>query len=214
MRDDRIHGGALVLGAAAFLATAGLHPTGRQMLESAEGFARYAPLNVLAHALGMIGIWLTLVGLVGLARRLGLQRPDVTAALVAFSLAAAMITLATIADGLVATRLAQAYIATDSAAQRETLVGFMKLCFNLASSLSRYHVTAVAVAVLLWSWAAWRARFDRVLPWLGAAIAVVALVAQLRGALQMDIHDVMLLAVGQGAWMVWAGIALWRQRPG
>lgn len=211
MREHRIHGGALILGAAALLATASLHPSGRQLLESAESFARYAPMNVLAHALGMFGVWLTFVGLVGLARQLGLQRADVTAALVAYGLAACMISLATIADGLVATRLAQSYIATDSPVQRETVVGFMKFCFNLASSLSRYYVTAVAIAVLLWSWAAWRTRFDRVLPWLGAAIAVLALVAQMRGALQMNIHDVMLLAVGQGAWMVWAGVALWRK---
>ena len=86
----------------------------------------------------------------------------------------------------------------------------MRFCYVVASSLSRYYVTAAAVAVLLWSWAAWRMRFDRVLPWLGAAIGVAALVMQLRGALQMNLRDVMTLAVGQGVWMAWAGVALWR----
>jgi hypothetical protein len=210
MRDHRIHGVALIVGAGSLLGTAALHPTGGQLLASAESFARYAPMNVLAHSLALFGVWLTFVGLVGLTRKLGPRRADVTAALVAYGLAACMVSLAAITDGLVATRLAQAHVATDSPAQRATLVGLMKFCFNLASSLSRYYVTAVAIAVLLWSWAAWRTHFDRALPWLGAAIALLALVAQARGNLQMNIHDVMLLAVGQGAWMAWAGVALWR----
>jgi hypothetical protein len=71
-------------------------------------------------------------------------------------------------------------------------------------------VAAVAVALLLWSWAAWRTRFDRALPWIGAVLAAAALIAQLSGHLRMNIHDVMLLAVGQGVWMIWAGVALWR----
>ncbi len=211
MRDDRIYGGALILGAIAFLGTGALHPSGNQLLSSAESFARYAPINVLAHTLGLFGVWLTFVGLVGLARRLGPQRPAVTGALVAYGLAACMVSFAAITDGLVATRLAQAHLGAETAAQRETLIGFMKFCYNLASSLSRYYVTAVAIALLLCSWTAWVARFDRVLPWIGAAIGAGALVAQWRGALQMNLHDVMLLAVGQGAWMIWAGVALWRR---
>jgi hypothetical protein len=212
MRDDRIYGAALILGALAFLGTAGLHPTGSQLLASPEGFAHSAPINVLAHALGLFGMWLTVFGVVGFARRVGLQRPDVTAALVAFCLAAAMVSLAAIIDGLVSTRLAQAYVATDDAAARTTLRGFMQFCYNMASSLTRYYVTAASIAILLWSWAAWRIRFDRVLPWLGVVIGVGALIAQLRGHLQMNVHDVMLLAIGQGLWMMWTGVALLRAR--
>jgi hypothetical protein len=212
MRDDRIYGAALIAGAVAFLGTAGLHPTGSQLLASPEAFARHAPSNVFAHALALFSVWLTLFGIVGLARRLGPQRPGVIAAFVAFALASAMVSVAAIVDGLVSTRLAAVYVASGDDAERATLKGSMRFCYYLASSSTRYYVTAASVAVLLWSWAAWRAKFDRVLPWLGAAIGVLALAAQTRGRLQMNVHDVMLLAVGQGIWMAWAGAALWRAR--
>ena len=210
MREDRIYGAALIAGAIAVLGTGVLHPTGSQM-STAEGFARYAPINVLAHSLALAGVWLTFTGVVGLARRLGPQRPDVTAASIAFALGAAMVSVAAIVDGLVATGVAGQYVATDVETQRAALIGFMKFCYDIASSLSRYYVTAVAVAVLLWSWAAWRTRFDRVLPWLGAGISAVALLAQLSGHMRMNVHDVMLLALGQGLWMTWAGVVLWRR---
>jgi hypothetical protein len=212
MRDDRIYGGALIAGSLAFFATAGLHPRGSQLLASAESFASHAPINVLAHALALLGKWLVLFGVVGLARRLGPRRPDVTAAFVAFALAVAMISLAAIVDGLVSTRFAADHVASSDEAVRAGSKAFMRLCYYLASSLSRYYVTAAAIAILLWSWAAWRTRFDRVLPWLGLVIGVLALGAQLRGYLQMNVHDLVLLAVGQGAWMIWAGVVLWRSR--
>jgi hypothetical protein len=210
MRDDKIHGAALIAGALAFMATGALHPTGSQLMASPAAFAEHGPINVLAHLLGLFGIWLTAFGIVGFARRVGLARPDVTAALVAFGLAAVMVTIAAIVDGIVATRLAARYVETIDEAQREVLRGFMTFCYNLASSLSRYYVTATAIAILLWSWAAWRVGFDRALPWIGAAIAVGALWAQMRGQLKMNVHDVIVLAVGQGLWMIWTGVALWR----
>lgn len=212
MRDDRIHGAALIAGSLAFLATAGLHPSGSDLLASPEAFARHAPINVLAHALALVAMWLTLFGVIGIARRLGAQRPAVIAATVAFALGAAMISLAAIVDGLVSTRFAADYVASNDDALRGAIRGHMRFCYYLASSLSRYYVTAAALAILLWSWVAWRMRFDRVLPWLGAILGVVALAAQMRGYLRMNIHDVMVLAVGQGLWMGWAGFALYRTR--
>jgi hypothetical protein len=210
MRDERFYGTALILGTVAMLGTGTLHPTGGNLLASAESFAHFAPINVLAHGLALAGVWLGGVGVVGLSRRLGTNRPDVTAALVAYGLATVAVSIAAVTDGIVSTRLAEAYVASDVDADRKVLRGFMQYSYNIASSLSRYYVSAVAVAMLLWSWAAWRTRFAVVLPWIGAVVAVVGLVAQLSGHLRMNTHDVLLLAVGQGIWMVAAGVALLR----
>jgi hypothetical protein len=210
MRDERIYGTALILGTIALLGTGTLHPTGGNLLATAESFAHYAPINVLAHSLALAGVWLGCVGVIGLSRRLGTNRPDVTAALVAFGLASVAVSIAAVTDGLVSTRLAAAYVSTDIDADRKVLRGFMQYSYNIASSLSRYYVFAVAVALLLWSWAAWRTRFAVVLPWIGAAVGVTGLVAQLTGHMKMNTHDVLLLAVGQGIWMIAAGVTLLR----
>jgi hypothetical protein len=213
MSTERIQGAALIAGAIALLATGLLHPTGGQLLASAEGFAHYATTNMLAHSLALLGVWLTTFGVAGVASRLGLRHPSVIAGLVAYGLAVALISMAAVVDGFVATRLAGDFVGTGIAGERDQLRLLMTFCFYVASSLSRVYVTGMAVALLLWSWAAWRTGFDRVLPWFGVAIATIALAAQLTGHLRMDVHDVMLLAVGQGAWLVWAGIALCRTRP-
>lgn len=36
--------------------------------------------------------------------------------------------------------------------------------------------------------------------------------ARMRGALRRDVHDVRALTIGQGVWMIWAGVTLWRRR--
>lgn len=212
MSTERIQGAALITGAIALLATGALHPTGGDLLASAEGFAHYATTNMIAHSLALLGVWLTTLGVVGVASRLGLRHPAVMAGLVAYGLAATLISMAAVVDGFVATRLAEDFVGTAIASERDQLGLLMTFCFYVASSLSRVYVTGMAVALLLWSWVAWQTRFDRVLPWLGMAIATIALGAQLTGHLRMDVHDVMLLAAGQGVWLVWAGIALCRTR--
>lgn len=210
MRDERIYGIALILGTVAFVGTGALHPTGKQLLASADAFTRDAPINVLAHSLALIGLWLTAFGIVGLARRIGMQRPDITAGVVAYAIVLVLISLAGVVDGVVSTRLAGAYVSSDIESERKVLAGFMQYSYNLASSISRVYVTGTAIAVLLWSWAIWRTGFDRWLPWVGVVISVVGLGAQALGNLRMDVRDVIVLALGQGIWFVWAGIVLYR----
>lgn len=163
MREHSIHGWALVLGTLAMLGTGMLHPTGPQLLASAEAFERSGTLNVAAHGLAMVGVWLGVFGAVGLSKRLGLWRPDVLAALVAYALVAVLIALAAVVDGTVATRLAGAYVGSADEHERELLRAFMHYSVNIASSISRVYVTGAALAVLLWSWAAWRTDFSRVI---------------------------------------------------
>lgn len=212
MSSDRICGAALIGGAIAMLGTGVLHPTGGQLLASADSFAHHAPINVLAHSLALVGVWLTSIGVFGVARRLGLHRMDVMAGLVAYGMVAILIGVAAVTDGLVATRLAEDFVDADLAAGRDDARRLMQFCYYLASSLSRVYVVGMAVALLLWSWAAWRTRFDRGLPWIGGAIALMAIGAQLSGHLRMNVHDVMVLAAGQSLWLLWAGFSLLRTR--
>ncbi len=209
MRQDSIYGSALLGSALVMLAMGVSHPTGAELMQSRETFAHVAFVNTLAHSLAMLGAWLALFGLTGLSRRLGMQRADVTAALIAFGLASVAVILAAVLDGLVVPKLAGRLFVAGEALQHD-LRQQIRFCVTLAIALTRFYVVAVAVAMLLWSWAAFRTGFARVLPWVGAAIAGIGLAAQLGGFLEMNVHDLLMMVLAQSVWTVWAGIVMIR----
>jgi hypothetical protein len=209
MRQERVYGGALVLSAVALLATGMFHPTGAQILQSAEAAERVGLKDTIVHAFGLGSVWLALFGMVRLSQLLGFARLEVQAAFIAFAMACGAVMIAAIVDGILVPKLASRYFEVEEPT-RGSVLELMRFCGSLASALSRFYITAVSVAVLLWSWAAWRTRFHRVLPWVGVVVALPALVAQLLGYLHMNVWDVLVLALGQGVWMVWAGVVLMR----
>jgi hypothetical protein len=209
MKQETLYGGALIAGSLALLATGALHPTGGELLASREAAEHVGLKNTIVHAIALAGVWSALFGVVGFSRRLSFARADVTAALIAFAMASFAVMVAAIIDGIAIPKLARWYFELDGSV-RDGIRGQMYYSGLLASSLSRFYVSAVAVAVLLWSWAVWRTRLDRVLPWVGVAVAVPAVIGQLSGYLQMNVHDVLILAVGQGVWMIWTGVVLMR----
>jgi hypothetical protein len=215
MQEQRIHGIALLLSAVGFLATAGLHPMGPQVTASSAAIEHFSLMNKAVHGIALGSIWLSLFGVVGLSRALGFQRPDVTAALTAFAIGAVMVTFAGIMEGLVASELARRLVGADDAA-RQDVVQLMRYCFLIASSLTRFYVVAASAAIVLWSTAMLRTGFSRVLPWVGFFIALLGFVGQFSGYLRMNTHDLMLMVVGQGVWIVWTGVVMIRrdqQRP-
>jgi hypothetical protein len=210
MRENSIYGTVMVAGSIALIATGMFHPTGTQLLASAEAAQSVGLRNTIVHAVALTGLWLTLFGLVGFSRHLGIRRPDVTAALVAFAMASCAVMIAAITDGILIPKLARDYFMVDEAT-RAMLMQLMRYSGLAASSMTRFYISSVAVSILLWSWAISRTQFSRVLPWVGIAVALPALIAQLLGHLQMNVHDVLVLALGQSVWMVWTGIALVRK---
>jgi hypothetical protein len=210
MQEQRIYGIALLLSTVGLLATAGLHPTAPLMPDSSATIERFSLMNKVVHGLALGSVWLSLFGVVGLSRSLGFQRPDVIAALTAFAMAAMMITFAAVMDGLVASELARRLIGADDAA-RQDVVQLMRHCFLIASSLTRFYVVAASAAIALWSVAMLRAGFSRVLPWVGFFTALLGFVGQFSGYLRMNTHDLMLMVVGQGVWIVWTGLVMIRR---
>ena len=213
MRDQRVYGVALILSAVGLLVTAGFHPTGGQMLASRDTFEHVALVNTAVHSLAIGSAWLLLFGMVGLSRRLGLQRVDVTAALVAFAMGTLTVTCAAVIDSLVVPQVGRSTFGADEAS-RNGLLQLMRYSFFTASALSRVWVAAESVAILLWSVAMLRTGFDRVLPWLGIVVALLGLAGQLSGFLTMNIHHLMLVVLVQGVWLVWTGVLLIRRDAG
>jgi hypothetical protein len=68
--------------------------------------------------------------------------------------------------------------------------------------MTRFYMVAASVAIPLWSVAMLHTQFNRMLPWAGLAIALLGFLGQFSGFLRMNVHDLMLMVLGQGVWTV------------
>lgn len=207
MREDKVYGGALIASVIGMLVTAAFHPTGHQMMASAETFARVAAIGIAVHTLALTSTGLSAFGLVGLSRRLGITRLDVVAALTAFAMALMGVICAASVSGFVAPALGKLMFAADEASRplvRHLFIynGFFNQAF------ARVHTVASSVAILLWSVAMLRTRFNRALGVAGCVIGALILTAILTGRLPLNVHGFGLVVLLQGAWMAWAGVLL------
>lgn len=202
MQTETQYGVILVSGSGVLLTMGVLHPTAIPWGDHAA-LARMAAIDALAHSLAIIGTWLVLLGLVGLSRRLGLQRITVTGALAAFALASACVMAAAALDGFVVPALAQRWTEADTTAGGD-LKRLVMFCVLTASSLTRIYLVLGAVAIALWSWVIHRDRLSAALPWVGGVVGIAAMAMMIGGSAFISAHEVLLLVAGQAAWMLLA----------
>jgi hypothetical protein len=80
--------------------------------------------HAVAHSLAILGTWLLLVGQVGFARMLGLQRTVVMSALVASALPVAGAVVAAAIDGFVIPKIAEQWMSGDDTTRAGLQGGF------------------------------------------------------------------------------------------
>lgn len=209
MRHETAYGAALIAGSAVLLVMGAMHPHAIPLGDSGA-LARMAFMDRLAHSLAILGTWLVLTGIVGLSRMLGLQRPPVMAALLAFALPTFGLMIAATFDGFVLPSLAEQWADADNIA-RADLKQLMRFCVLTASSLTRVYLLLGAVAMSLWSWAAYLDRLSRALPWSGAVVAAAAIAMLIGGPAYISVHEVLALVVGQTVWMLLAASLMIRR---
>jgi len=210
MRQEKTYGLVLIASSLVLLAMGITHP-GR-LPATREALEHVSLITAIAHSLAIVGVWLSLWGLVGLSRFLGLARPMVVGALAAFAIPAAAITVAAALDGFAVPKLALQALDADEAT-RHTLRALIGYCVLVASSLTRIYMLLGAVAIAMWSWVILRLQLSRGLPVLGAVVALAAVGTGFGGPAYISAHMVLLLVLVQSAWMVWAGLMLIRQPP-
>lgn len=211
MRDDTIYGAALIGSVIGMVLTAAFHPTGHQMMASAETFAHVAAIGVAVHALALASTGVSAFGLVGLSRRLGIGRLDVVTALTAFAMAVMGVMVAASVSGFVAPVLGKMMFAAD-----ETTRPLVRHLFiyngAINQAFAKLHTVASSIAIVLWSVAMLRTRFSRVLGAVGCVIGVLTAGALLTGRLPLNVHGFGLVVLTQGVWLVWAGVLLIRAK--
>jgi hypothetical protein len=207
MRPNGLYGSALIASSLLLLAMALTHPAAVPLMASRQAFEEFTLVNHVAHGLAIGGVWLSVVGLAGFSRMLGTTRPSVTAAFIAFAMCAAAILVGAALDGFVVPQLAERWFDADKAT-RETLRQLMHFCVSVASVLTRVYMTLGSAAILLWSYAVWRARQSRGLPWLGVLVSITAVATTIGGKPIVSVHELLALAIGWTVWMVWAAIVM------
>jgi hypothetical protein len=209
MRQNAFYGSALIGGSLLLIAMGLTHPTGARLLTTREALEQFTLVDHIAHGLAIAGVCLAMVGLAGFSRFLGTSRPTVAAAFVIFALTASAMLVAPALDGFVVPELAKRWLDADAPTQA-TLRQLIAFCVTIASALTRLYLIVGAIAILLWSFAAWRVRLSRALPWLGTFVAIAALATTVGGPPMVSVHELLALTLGQALWMVWAGVAMLR----
>lgn len=211
MRRSSIYGAALIAGAAGMVVTLVFHPTAHDLFAPAGAAARRgAALAVATHALALASTPVLFFGFLGLSRRLGPDRPLVSAALVAYAFGAVAVTSAAVASGLVAPALTGQMLTADEAT-RDALHRIFSYNGLLNQGFAKVHVVASSCAVLCWSAAAFRlGGFARVVAAFGCAVGAISLAAFFAGRLRLDVHGFGLFVFAQSAWVILAGVFLYR----
>lgn len=206
-------GATLVAGTLVFVLVMALHPNAHDVLAAAD-VRHAAGVNLMVHAVALLGVPVLFLGLLGLWRRLG-RGPLATAGLVGWGYASVAVTSAAVTSGFVASglmvKLAEASAAggADAAAAH----GLLDLAGLAIQGFAKVHLVASSLAIVLWSAAILRGgALHRAAGWAGLAAGCAVLLLFFGGVLRLDVHGFGVMVLLQAAWLVWVGVLLWRGR--
>ena len=209
MSTDAKAGLALIVGTIAGLVTMSLHPTGHDALANAARGGHNA-LATAVHLLALAAQPLMLLGALALTLRLLAQRELAVGAYVVYALATVAVMVAAAASGLIAPNVLAHYAAAQGPA-RDAMMAGLHYTGLINQAFVKVYVAFASVAIILWSAAMLRGGgFSRALAVYGVALSAVLLGGLLAGHLRMNVHGFGVVVVGQGLWMTWTGVLLWR----
>jgi len=211
MKDNRLGGIALIIGAVSGMITMTLHPVAGAHPITPEQFEKIARLMVGVHVLAIAGIPFSFLGALALARRLDSPGRIALTGLVIYGLGLVAVMIAPAMSGLVGTEIIRKMIA-HAGEQWHTL---MEYNYLINQAFAKIFVVASCSAIALWSFVMVRNRALSVaLGLYGLVLAAILLSAMVTGGLALDVHGFGLIIFGQAIWFIVAGIFLWRSLRG
>jgi hypothetical protein len=209
---------AIAVALAAGLVTKLFHPSGRDVIQVAEAGGRNLVVTGL-HAMAILAQPLLVCGMIALTAMLGFRQPIPVAALVFFCFNSMAVVIEAVASGFLAP-LAVRGIAEADEVRRAMMLADLRYTGVINQGFASIQVILASVAILLWSWSAWRGRTISRAVWIVGALAGIGiLAARLGSLLPLHVHGYLLVVVSQGVWFGTVAVALWRQggidaRPG
>ncbi len=209
----RVTGAVLVAATVLEVLVMAHHPSVRapDLATAVEQLGKIAGLSAVVHGTLIVLLLVGFYCLTEFSRLLGLHRPAVRAGLVAYAVGViAMVGAATV-DGLVTGQVA-AHVLHDGAENLQITRQILVLCEVLNQALARMGTVATAIGIAAWSAALWRiGGLARAIGVFGILLGVLSAAALLSGALQLDVHRMLLVVTLEGVWTVGAGVLLLRR---
>lgn len=209
MKDNRLGGIALILGAISGVITLSLHPTGGAHHVTPAQFEKLIALVVGVHVLAITGLPFSFLGTLALSRRIDSPNRIGIMALVIYGFCLVALMGAATMSGLVTPAILRQIVARTAAIDQWRAL----MDYNHAINQGFAQIGAVgsSVAIVLWSLLIMKHRaLPLALGIYGMLLGLVIIVALFAGALQLDVHGFGLITFGQAIWFILAGIFLWR----
>lgn len=207
MKDNRLGGFALIIGAVSGMITMTLHPVAGAHPITPEQFEKIARLMVGVHVLAIAGIPFSFLGGLALTRRLESPGRIALTGLVIYGVGLVAVMIAPAMSGLVGTEIIRKMIAHAG----EQWHALMEYNYLINQAFAKIFVVASCSAIALWSFVMVRNRALSVaLGLYGLVLAAILLSAMVTGGLALDVHGFGLVIFGQAIWFIVAGVFLSR----
>jgi hypothetical protein len=212
MKDNRLGGIALIIGAVSGMITMSLHPVAGAHPITPEQFEKLAILLIGVHVLAIAGIPFSFLGALALTRRLDSPGRIALTGLVIYGLGLVAVMIAPAMSGLVGTEIIRKMIAHGPGTEQWRTL--MEYNFLINQAFAKIFVVASCSAIALWSFTIVK---NRALPiaigLYGLLLGPVLVIAMMTGGLSLDVHGFGLVIFGQAIWFIVAGILLCRAHP-
>jgi hypothetical protein len=211
MKDNRLGGIALIIGAVSGMITMSLHPVAGPHPITPAQFEKLTTLMIGVHVLAIAGVPFSFLGALALTRRLDSPGRPAFTGLVIYSLGLVAVMIAPAMSGLVGTEILRRIVAhAPGSEQWRTL---MEYNFMINQAFSRIFVVASCSAIVLWSFMIIKRRaFSIALGIYGVLLGPVIVIAMITGGLSLDVHGFGLIIFSQAIWFIVIGVLLLRSK--
>jgi hypothetical protein len=207
-KDDRKAGIALIAGSLGGILTMAIHPTGGSSL-TVEQVEHLMGLSGVAHSIAMVSMLLLFLGACGLSRRTAAADRISFAAIVTYGFACVAVLIATAVSGFIIPSIMKRMARDVPAAASQWQIVIAGI-FQINQAFARIFSVAASIAIILWSVSALRnGGFGRGIAIYGCVVAPLIILGIAIGYLQLDVHGMTVVWLGQAIWFIAVGYQLY-----
>jgi hypothetical protein len=207
MTDNRRAGIALIAGSLGFILTMAVHPTAGGSLTE-EQVMHLMRLSGVAHSLAIASAIALFLGACGLAQRLATSDRYSFAAIVIFGFACVAIIIAASVSGFIIPSILKRMVRDDAANAHQWRIVIYGI-FQINQAMAKIYSVGASVAMVLWSVTSLRSGgLGRGAAIYGCIIAVLITIGVGSGHVQLDVHGMTAVGLGQAIWFIIVGSQL------